>query len=586
MIHWTNEDIDCILKRLDDMELPFGRSYTFVRENGMIKKIGRGGFAHVYEMCRRSSGKKSYALKILGFTDMHTDSGAQEDEVTVQKNMSVTDYKVNDTVVKIYNHIELWLVFDESDNLIAVEKEKSEDLPKNSIKLLFVLMEKLTPVIRRSPMGNPEIIPEKLALGDEEEIIRIACDIGTALKAAHDKKVLHRDVKLENVFYNEKKKEYKLGDFGIAKQTTDGFAETRAFTRGYAAPEVRGTPENDRYNYTADIYSFGMMLYVLANKLRFPDSNSYNVISEAQYKTGYVLPVPDNENISPDFYAVLAKACMYDPGDRYQSMDEMMADIEILMYPEKMRYKVQHKNRILAAGNALLVLGVILWKLTLAPRMEIMLSFPEYLFLVGGVGKCVLKLMKKKHGFVSFGMLCIGLYLFFTHGFSWLMLILMLVTIFSGGISSSYICGGVLLANLLSVMQKATGTYIEVNAGYSWIAVALLSISIILLYDYGLLLIMDSRKYFYKMYTKKLYRIIWVCGYVSCLFIDISKGYCESLLLNVIGAELTYMFMNINLFLVGVTGLLFFTFWIMRDKLSGERKKNGRKEKQKKETKM
>ena len=97
---------------------------------------------------------------------------------------------------------------------------------------------------------------------------------------------------------------------------------------------------------------------------------------------------------------------------------------------------------------------------------------------------------------------------------------------------------------------------------------------------------MDSRKYFYKMYTKNLYRIIWVCGYVSCLFIDISKGYCESLLLNVIGAELTYMFMNINLFLVGVTGLLFFTFWIRRDKLSGERKKNGRKEKQKTKTKM
>ena len=104
-------------------------------------------------------------------------------------------------------------------------KEKPENISRTTIKLQFVLMEKIDSVITRTKGGNIKMTPESLANGDEQEILKLAYDIGLALKRAHNKNVLHRDVKLENVFYSEKKKQYKLGDFGIAKKTEECFDE-------------------------------------------------------------------------------------------------------------------------------------------------------------------------------------------------------------------------------------------------------------------------------------------------------------------------------------------------------------------------
>ena len=134
--------------------------------------------------------------------------------------------------------------------------------------------------------------PEELQAFDEEEIINLSYQIGEALKVAHSKKLLHRDIKLENVFYDSKSQKYKLGDFGIARMTDDGMASTTAFTRGYGAPEVVSTLD-DRYDNTSDLYSFGMMIYVLMNRLRFPESQNYHVNISVQYAPGYRVPRPE-----------------------------------------------------------------------------------------------------------------------------------------------------------------------------------------------------------------------------------------------------------------------------------------------------
>ena len=44
----------------------------------------------------------------------------------------------------------------------------------------------------------------------------------------HNSGYLHRDIKLENIFWDEESRQYKLGDFGIAKYIGDGDAETKA----------------------------------------------------------------------------------------------------------------------------------------------------------------------------------------------------------------------------------------------------------------------------------------------------------------------------------------------------------------------
>ena len=556
---WTSEDISKILIQLDEMKLPFSK-YALTKEGGALRLLGRGGSAEVYEAMTRSSMKEKYALKVIGFRNQNVDSEFFNESVQVQKDIG--DFQ--DNVVKIYDHTELWVTLDEKDNVISAVKEKPEVISRTTIQLQFILMEKIPSVITRTKGGNIKMIPEHLAYANEEEILKLAYDIGLALKRAHKKNILHRDVKLENVFYSEKKKQYKLGDFGIAKKTEDGFAGTIAFTKGYAAPEVRSS--DDRYDNTADIYSFGMMLYVLANNLKFPDSNTYNVNSYIQYMPGYVVPEPEG-NISTDFYYVISKACMYDPDERYQSMDEMLLDIEKLMYSFSLGYKKEHKNSSLVVGTIMLAMGVVAWKLTMAPALVINVSLWEYVFLVGCLSKGVLKAFKKDVILVSLGVLGVGIYLMICSGFSWIKLVFLLWMTFSSGTSAGYLSAGILIANMVSLIQGANVSGWTQYNEYSWVAVTVISIALVLIWQYEILA-MEDRKTALMYYKKGFYWIAVVLIYVSLLLVGIIANPAgERLFRTIFGNAIADILFSFDMKMVGLYGLGFCLFWIGREKL-------------------
>ena len=366
------------------------------------------------------------------------------------------------------------------------------------------------------------------------------------------------------IFYSEKKKQYKLGDFGIAKKTDDGFAGTVAFTKGYAAPEVRST--DDRYDNTADIYSFGMMLYVLANNLKFPDSNTYNVNSSMQYVPGYIVPEPECF-ISDDLYYVIAKACMYNPDDRYQSMEEMLLDIEKLMYDVSLGYKKEHKNSSLVVGSIMLALGVVAWKLTIAPEMIISFSLWEYIFLVGCLGKGIQKIFKKDVTLLSIGILGIGVYLMVVTGFSWLKMIFLLWMTFSSGNSSGYLSAGVLIANFISIVQQAGNIGWYYYNEYSWVTITVISIALVLLYQYELLT-MEDRKTAKLYYKKGLYWGIVIVLYAA-LFLSgcVMNPAAERMYRSLMGENIANLFFSFDRRMVGLYGLGFCLFWVGREKL-------------------
>lgn len=556
---WTSEDISKILIQLDELKLPFSK-YALCQESGKLKLLGRGGSAEVYEAQTRSSQKQNFAMKVIGFRSQNIDSDFFNESVQVQKDIG--DYQ--DYVVKIYEHTEIWVTLDDRDNVVSAVKEKPETVSRTTIKLQFVLMEKIASVITRTKGGNIKMLPESLAHGDEQEILKLAYDIGLALKKAHNKSVLHRDVKLENVFYSEKKKQYKLGDFGIAKKTEDGFAGTVAFTKGYAAPEVRST--DDRYDNTADIYSFGMMLYVLANGLKFPDSNTYNVNSSMQYVPGYIVPEPECF-ISDDLYYVIAKACMYNPDDRYQSMEEMLLDIEKLMYDVSLGYKKEHKNSSLVVGSIMLALGVVAWKLTMAPEMIISFSLWEYIFLVGCLGKGIQKVFKKNVTLLSIGILGIGIYLMVVTSFSWIKLIFLLWMTFSSGSSSGYLSAGVLIANFISLVQQAGNISLYSYDEYSWVTITVISIALVLLYQYELLTMEDRKTA--KLYYKKGFYWGLVIALYGVLFLsgNVMNPTSERLYRVFMGDTISNLFFSFDRRMVGLYGLGFSLFWVIREKL-------------------
>jgi NIMA (never in mitosis gene a)-related kinase len=80
-----------------------------------------------------------------------------------------------------------------------------------------------------------------------------------ALKHVHDRKILHRDLKSQNIFLT-KKGMIKLGDFGIARVLSDtkSKAKTVVGTPYYLSPEII---KSEPYSFKSDIWSLGVLLY-------------------------------------------------------------------------------------------------------------------------------------------------------------------------------------------------------------------------------------------------------------------------------------------------------------------------------------
>ena len=562
---WTCEDISKILIQLDKMCLPFSK-YAICQEEGKLKLLGRGGFAEVYEAQTRTSQNSNFALKVIGFGNQNVDSDFFNESVQVQKDVG----GFQDDVVKIYDHTEIWVTLDEKDNVIEAVKEKPNPILRTTIKLQFILMEKIASVLTRTKAGNIRILPAQLAQGDEQEILKLAYDIGLALRRAHDNNVIHRDVKLENVFYSEKKKQYKLGDFGIAKKTENGFAGTVAFTRGYAAPEVRVS--EDRYDNTADIYSFGMMLYVLSNNLKFPDSDTYNANLNMQYEPGYIVPYPERP-ISAGLYNMIVKACMYDPNQRYQSMEEMLLDIDKLMYGTNMAYRKEHKAGSLVAGIIMLAFGVMAWKLTMAQEAMIKFSLWEYIFLAGGLAKGIFKAFRKETTFISIFILGVGIYLISISQFSWIKLLFLFWMTFSSGTSSGCLSGSILIANLVSMVQQTGEIDLNSYSEYNWVPIAIISIAMVLLYQYEIL-DTEDRKIFYLLYKRGMYWIMVCLMYVALVVVGCATNLTAKYVYNK-GDTFLYFFSLFDATMVGLSGLGFCLIWIVRENIFAFRQKNG-----------
>lgn len=158
----------------------------------------------------------------------------------------------------------------------------------------------------------------------EKNVLRLAIDIGSGIKAAHEMGVIHRDVKPGNFFVSDNGT-YKLGDFNISKKSVS----TRSFagTEGYIAPEVyRARYGTDGYTKQADIYSFGISLYCIMNDYQFPFGDKF-LPEEAIEKrmNGENLPRPKNASVA--FAKVILKACAFNTADRYQNMTNMLNDL-------------------------------------------------------------------------------------------------------------------------------------------------------------------------------------------------------------------------------------------------------------------
>ena len=156
--------------------------------------------------------------------------------------------------------------------------------------------------------------------------LRIMEQTCSALQFAHERNVIHRDIKPANLMLTADDT-VKVTDFGTAKILQFGTVQQTAHVMGtpsYMSPEqVKGRAVDGR----SDIFSLGVMLYeMVTGEKPFPGQNITTVI----YKIVNEEPVPPRQidpSIHPGISAVIMKALVKEPDQRYQNCREMLEDL-------------------------------------------------------------------------------------------------------------------------------------------------------------------------------------------------------------------------------------------------------------------
>jgi serine/threonine-protein kinase len=172
-------------------------------------------------------------------------------------------------------------------------------------------------------------LKEKVRTGplDVSVAVGIASQVAQGLDAAHQKSVIHRDIKSSNIMITPDG-QAKIMDFGLAKiiGTTETLRTTSSVgTAAYMSPEQgRGEPVDHR----SDIWSLGIVLYeMLSGELPFKGDYDaaviYSLVNEEPTPLGEVCP-----ETPAGLRRVVTRAMSKDPDDRYQSAKEMFEDLQ------------------------------------------------------------------------------------------------------------------------------------------------------------------------------------------------------------------------------------------------------------------
>ena len=176
-----------------------------------------------------------------------------------------------------------------------------------------------------------------------ETALRIVAQATFGLEKAHAARVVHRDIKPANLFLAEKEGGgliVKVLDFGIAKIKMDqaNITDSKSLTRTgsmvgsplYMSPEqARGSKSID---HRADIWSMGVVLYQALTG-RTPNQD-IEALGELIIAICSELPRPMQELapwVSPDIASIVHRALRFEPADRFQTADEMLAALTALL---------------------------------------------------------------------------------------------------------------------------------------------------------------------------------------------------------------------------------------------------------------
>ena len=189
-------------------------------------------------------------------------------------------------------------------------------------EVLFIAMEYLDGVTLKEYIDNVGVLDWKEATHYIKQIL-------SAVQHAHERGVVHRDIKPQNIMLM-RDGTIKMMDFGIAKVSdfeTQSMSEEAIGSVHYISPEQAS---GDALDERTDIYSIGIMLYQLCTgALPFDGENAVSV-ALMQIQDQPILPRELNFDIPVGLEQIILHAIMKDPLDRYVEASDMLTDIEMV----------------------------------------------------------------------------------------------------------------------------------------------------------------------------------------------------------------------------------------------------------------
>jgi serine/threonine protein kinase/tetratricopeptide (TPR) repeat protein len=254
----------------------------------ILEKLGEGGMGVVY----KAQDIKLDRLVALKFLPPHLTSESEEKERFIHEAKAAS----------ALNHTNITTIYE-------IDEFEGQ---------MFIVME----YVEGSTLKQT-IEKETLSI---KKVLDIGIQICEGLALAHEKGIVHRDIKSDNIMLTPRG-QVKIMDFGLAKlKGATKLTKTRSTlgTLAYMSPEQAQGEEVDP---RSDIFSFGVVLYeLLTGKLPFAGEHQaaviYSIINEEPQPVARY-----NNKVSPDLERMITKALTKDKDERYQHIDDLLADL-------------------------------------------------------------------------------------------------------------------------------------------------------------------------------------------------------------------------------------------------------------------
>lgn len=278
-----------------DAQVKFGKEYFVGKKEGsladyydVVKKLGKGGYGDVHEIRNKKTGEIR-AVKHLSKLNI-------QDLTKFRREIDFLVKTDHPNIIKLYE------VFESTRSLYLVMEEcKGGELFDRII----------------DHIDNGIMYTEK----DAAEMI---LQVMSAIEYCHNKGICHRDLKPENLLYlypgTEKDNPIKIIDFGLSQYISkEAKLKTKVGTAYYVSPEIL----NGKYSEKCDIWSIGVILYVLLSGDPPFNGPNDNVIYSKIAKMKYSFPKDKWENISDEAIDLISN--MLKPENERYSASQVLA---------------------------------------------------------------------------------------------------------------------------------------------------------------------------------------------------------------------------------------------------------------------